>query len=281
MESTEVRKLMINELSLGFSDPGDETALKVLDNISCEVNDGEFISIVGPSGCGKTTLLNVIAGFVHAQEGSAVYSNEAIVSPSPERAVVFQSAVLFPWLTVHDNIAYGLKRQGIKKRDINRTVKEYLELVKMQRFENYYPAQLSGGMQQRIAIARAIALKPSMLLMDEPFAALDAQTRLTMQELLMDLRQTLATTVILVTHDVEEALYLADRVFIMSKRPGKIVREVKVPFEKNRTLSLRGTNEFVALKTEVLNLVIEQVLQQESSFIGSQTGYLLKDYENL
>jgi len=257
------RKLIVDQLSLGFIVPSEKSALMVLDNISIEASDGEFISIVGPSGCGKTTLINVIAGFESAQEGTVFYNGDPVLKPSPERAVVFQSAVLFPWLTVEDNIAYGLNRIGVSKREIRRISEEYLMMVKMKGFENYYPEQLSGGMQQRVALARALALKPSMLLMDEPFAALDAQTRLAMQELLMEIRQEVKTTVIFVTHDVEEAVYLADRIYVISKRPGRIIREATIPFEKPRHLSLRGTEAFTELKTEVLRLIVEQAICDE------------------
>jgi ABC-type nitrate/sulfonate/bicarbonate transport system, ATPase component len=250
--------LVIDQLSLGFNSPCEKAELKVLENITLEARDGEFISIVGPSGCGKTTLLNVIAGFEHAQEGEVHYNGETIRKPSPERAVVFQSAVLFPWLTVQGNIAYGLKRSGCSKREINRIALDYLSMVKMKGFEDYYPEQLSGGMQQRVALARALAIKPSMLLMDEPFAALDAQTRLVMQELLTEIRREVATTVVFVTHDVEEAVYLADKVYVMTKRPGRIIKEVMIPFAKPRQLSLRATPAFSQLKANILELIINQ-----------------------
>jgi NitT/TauT family transport system ATP-binding protein len=259
MICSQQRKLVVDKVSVSFANSHNKSELRVLDKIAFIANDGEFICFVGPSGCGKTTLLNILAGFEPVQTGKVFYNGNPVVKPSPERAVVFQSAVLFPWLTVRDNIIYGLKRSGASKAHSVQMVKDYLQMVKMDGFENFYPEQLSGGMQQRVALARALILKPRVLLMDEPFAALDAQTRLTMQELLMDIRQSLTTTVIMVTHDVEEALYLADRVFVMSKRPAKIISEIYVPFEKPRTLSLRGTPAFASLKAEILRLIVEQV----------------------
>lgn len=257
MPSNQPSELLVDQVSMSFTSPNDAAGLKVLNNISFTADRGEFISLVGPSGCGKTTLLNIIAGFEAGQAGKVLCHGKQVFKPSPERAVVFQTAGLFPWLTVRGNILYGLQRNGISKVKRNRRVKECLQMVKIEGFENYYPEQLSGGMQQRVALARVLALEPPVLLMDEPFAALDAQTRLMMQALLMEIRQSLNTTVILVTHDVEEAIYLADRVLIMSQRPGKILREIIVPFEKPRSLLLRGTPAFAELKTEILNLLIE------------------------
>ncbi len=256
-------ELIVDQVSMSFASPDNKSILNVLNNISFTASKGEFISFIGPSGCGKTTLLNIIAGFESGQAGEVLYHGEPFFRPSPERAVVFQSAALFPWLTVRGNILYGLRRNGVSRADCNRRVEDYLRMVQMQGFENYYPEQLSGGMQQRVALARVLALRPPVLLMDEPFAALDAQTRLIMQDLLAEIRQSLTTTVVMVTHDVEEAIYLADRVFVMSQRPGTIVSEISVPFEKPRTLFLRGTSAFAALKTEILNLVIEQVNQPD------------------
>lgn len=263
MPGIQPAELLVDRVSMSFASPDNKSVLKVLNNISFTAARGELISFVGPSGCGKTTLLNIIAGFEAGQAGKVICHGEPVSKPSPERAVVFQTAGLFPWLTVRGNVLYGLQRNGISKANCKRRVEDYLRMVQMQGFENYYPEQLSGGMQQRVALARVLALKPSVLLMDEPFAALDAQTRMMMQELLMEIRQSLTTTVIMVTHDVEEALYLADRVFVMSQRPGKIIGEITVPFEKPRSLFLRGTPAFSALKTEILNLIIEQVKQPD------------------
>ncbi len=248
--------LTITNMSFNFINSPGNTDLRVLDNISLTMAQGEFISIVGPSGCGKTTLLNIIAGFIHGYDGQFSYLGQSITSPSPERAVVFQSAVLFPWLTVYGNIAYGLKQAGLKKAAINEIVKDYLGLVQMVGFEDYYPEQLSGGMQQRVALARVLALQPKILLMDEPFAGLDAQTRLNMQELLIDITKKQSASVVFVTHDVEEAIYLSNRVYVMSKRPGKVIKQIKVPFTGIRHLSLRNTKPFITLKADIWDLLV-------------------------
>jgi len=250
--------LMVERVSLDFPVPDNQENLAVLDEVSLAAAEGDFIGIVGPSGCGKTTLLNVIAGFQPIRKGSVSHNGLPIGKPSPQRAVVFQSAVLFPWLSVYDNVAYGLKRAGTSKKQIKRIVKEHLQMVGMAGFENYNPGQLSGGMQQRVALARVLVLKPQMLLLDEPFGALDAQTRVVMQELLQDIRRAHRATTILVTHDVEEALYLSDKVYVMSKRPARIIRELAIPFTRPRVLALRGEPAFAGLKSELLKLIMEQ-----------------------
>lgn len=267
MNSKQPVELQVDQVSLTFNNPNNANGLKVLNNISFTADRGEFISLVGPSGCGKTTLLNVIAGFEAGQAGKVICHGKPVSKPSPKRAVVFQSAGLFPWLTVRGNILYGLQRNGISKAKRNQRVKECLQIVKMEGFDNYYPEQLSGGMQQRVALARVLALEPPLLLMDEPFAALDAQTRLLMQALLVEIRQSLNTTVILVTHDIEEAIYLSDRVLVMSQRPAEILREITVPFEKPRSLLIRGKPSFAKLKAEILNLLIEEVPYEDTKAI--------------
>jgi len=250
--------LIMDQVTLKFSSPDEEGELEVLDKVSLKVAEGEFVGIVGPSGCGKTTLLNIVAGFQSIQEGSVVHNGLPISKPSPERAVVFQSAVLFPWLSVYDNVAYGLKRAKVSKKMIKSTVREHLQMVGMAGFENYTPGQLSGGMQQRVAFARALALKPRMLLLDEPFASLDAQTRVIMQELLQDIHREYQTTTLLVTHDVEEALFLADKIYVLSKRPARVIEEFDVPFARPRGLTLRGEAGFAELKAALLKKIREQ-----------------------
>ena len=250
--------LTINNMRYDFPNSPGNTDLRVLNDISLTIYQGEFICIVGPSGCGKTTLLNVMAGFIHGYEGDVTCLGQPITAPSPERAMVFQSAALFPWLTVTDNIAYGLNRAGWKKAAINDMVKEYLTLVEMEGFEDFYPGQLSGGMQQRVALARVLVLNPKILLMDEPFAALDAQTRLTMQELLMKITLHHATTVVFVTHDVEEAVFLSDRIHVMSNLPGRLIREIDVPLARPRLFPVRNSSSFITLKAEILELLFKQ-----------------------
>lgn len=250
--------LIVEKVSKRFPSPDGGDSLEVLEDISLNIEQGAFISILGPSGCGKSTLLNFIAGFEAADKGQVIYEGERIKEPSSERAMVFQSAVLFPWLTVKGNIAYGLKRKGETKKNIQIMLDKYIKKIGLEGFEDYYPHQLSGGMQQRVALARVLILNPQILLMDEPFAALDALSRLNMQQLLLSIWRELKPTIIFVTHDVEEALFLADRVFVLSKRPGKIIRELQLPFSRPRSLSLTGDLEFSRLKREVLNILISQ-----------------------
>lgn len=258
MKITQEHRLVVDRVGKSFPDPNGRERLRVLEDITFSAAEGEIVGIVGPSGCGKSTLLNIIAGFEPADEGRVIYCGKPVQEPSPERAMIFQSAVLFHWLTVRDNISYGLRRKGENNRNIRKLADKYIQSVGLEGLENFYPGQLSGGMQQRVALARVLALHTRVLLMDEPFSSLDAQSRLTMQQLLLSLWQELRPTILFVTHDVEEALFLADRAYILSKRPGKIIRELHVPFDRPRSLSLTGTTSFSRLKNEVMNILIAQ-----------------------
>lgn len=249
--------LIIDKVNKSFSLPSSKGRLKVLDNISLQVDEGEIIALLGPSGCGKSTLLNIAAGFEKPDEGQMLFMGQPIVKPSPQRGVVFQSAVLFPWLTVKQNVLYGFKLKKEKPQVIEEKCRKYIQLVDLGGFENYYPNQLSGGMQQRVALARVLILEPKMLLMDEPFAALDAQTRIAMQQLLLSISAQIKPTVLFVTHDIDEAVILADKVYVMSKLPGKIIREVKVPFNRPRPISIIGSIEFSKIKSEILQLLFK------------------------
>lgn len=250
--------LTIEQVSLEFYSPDKKNKLEVIDEISIKVEEGEFVSIIGPSGCGKTSLLNLIAGFLPISQGTIIHKGSPITKPSPKRAMVFQSAALFPWLNVYDNVAYGLKRNKVEKSLIKDMVEEHLQMVGIEDFKEYTPSQLSGGMQQRVAFARTLILKPELLLLDEPFAALDAQTRIVMQELLQNIHKDYKITTLLVTHDVEEALFLADKVYVLSKRPAYVVKEVLVPFARPRNLITRTEHEFAQNKKELLELIREQ-----------------------
>lgn len=216
---------------------------------------------MGPSGCGKSTLLNIIAGFDKQDQGTVLFRGQPTSMPSPQRGVVFQSGVLFPWLTVKENIAYGLKLKKEDKKTIEKECESYMHLVGLEGFENYYPNQLSGGMQQRVALARVLVLQPSMLLMDEPFGALDAQTRIAMQQLLLSISSHVKPTILFVTHDVEEALILADRIYIMSKLPGKIVQQIEVPFKKPRPITIFSNGEFIKLKSSILKFLNKDIFK--------------------
>jgi len=196
--------------------------LTAIDRISLTIGEGEFVSIIGPSGCGKSTLLHMIGGFVPASAGEIRVRGAPVGGPDPDRGIVFQHFALFPWKTVLGNVEYGLAERGIAKAQRRRTAQNFIDMVKLSGFENTFPNRLSGGMQQRVAIARMLACEPSILLMDEPFGALDAQTRKIMQEELRELWQRFRKTVVFVTHDVREAVFLSQRVIVMSARPGRI-----------------------------------------------------------
>jgi NitT/TauT family transport system ATP-binding protein len=250
--------LIMQNVWKSFPAPLGEKPLGVLEDISIEIGKSEIISIIGPSGCGKSTVLNLAAGFETPERGKLLFAGEPITAPSVKRGVVFQSAVLFPWLTVKQNIAYGLKLQKLDRRLIDEKCEEYINLVDLTGFEQYYPHQLSGGMQQRVSLARVLIMEPKMLLMDEPFAALDAQTRISMQQLLLSISMQLKPSILFITHDVEEALFLSDRIYVMSRLPGRIRHEILVPFSKPRRIALFADPKFTELKREILQLLFEQ-----------------------
>jgi ABC-type nitrate/sulfonate/bicarbonate transport system ATPase subunit len=233
-----------------------DTELVALQDFSLHVDDNEFVALVGPSGCGKSTFLMMAAGLETISAGDIVFDGRPVTGPGPDRGVVFQSYTLFPWLTVEANIRFALSKSKLERSAQNALVQEYVGLVGLQGFERAYPNQLSGGMRQRVAIARALVYKPRMLLMDEPFGALDAQTRLQMQELLLQVWQTHRTTVLFVTHDVEEAILLSDRIYVMTARPGRIKAELRVDLPRPRTLlDTESDPRFAALRRQVLTLL--------------------------
>ncbi|HSK42473.1 MAG TPA: ABC transporter ATP-binding protein, partial [Candidatus Binatia bacterium] len=237
-------KITVKDVSRIFFSPSGER-IEALKDINLEVEDafsaagrdiGEFRVLLGPSGCGKSTLLRMIAGLDKPTSGQVLVNGQPVTAPGKDRGMVFQKYTSFPWLTVADNVAYGMKINGVAEPQRKETVDRLLKSVGLTEFANVYPETLSGGMQQRVAIARTLALRPSVILMDEPFGALDAQTRSDMQQLLLQIWDETACTILFVTHDVEEAVYLADRIFIMSSHPGTIVEDVEVPFDRPRDL---------------------------------------------
>lgn len=253
-------KISVKDVSRIFFSPSGER-IEALKGVNLEVEDafssagrdlGEFRVLLGPSGCGKSTLLRMIAGLDKPTSGQVLVNGEVVTHPGKDRGMVFQKYTSFPWLTVADNIAYGMKINGVPEAQRKETVDRLLQSVGLTEFANVYPETLSGGMQQRVAIARTLALRPSVILMDEPFGALDAQTRSDMQQLLLQIWDETACTILFVTHDVEEAVYLADRIFIMSSHPGTIVEDVEVPFDRPRDLGLKEKNEFHELQHYVL-----------------------------
>ena len=223
---------------------------EALENINLEVKPSEFLCIVGPSGCGKTTLLRMIAGLDYPTSGEIILDGTPVQGPSPDRGMVFQEFSLFPWRTVLKNVEFGLRIQG--KRDIKRTAECYIELVGLKGFEHSFPFQLSGGMKQRVAIARALATEPAILLMDEPFGSVDAQTRNVLQEELLEIWKRTKKTILFVTHSVDEAVYLADRVVVMSLRPGRILEVLSVDIERPRK---RTSGQVNALREQLLMLL--------------------------
>jgi NitT/TauT family transport system ATP-binding protein len=219
---------------------------------------GEFVALLGPSGCGKSTVLNAVAGFVQPTVGRVVVEGESVMRPGADRGMVFQHHSLFPWKTVLGNVEFGLKMRGVGKVERRSLARTYLNLVGLDGFETAYPGELSGGMQQRVGIARVLVSRPRVMLMDEPFGALDAQTRLAMQELLLEVWREVRTTVLFVTHDIDEALFLADRVAVMTARPGHIRDLVDVKLTRPRAAEVIATPEFMALKARVLGQVREE-----------------------
>ena len=234
---------------------GQNGVTPALADVNLTVQDGEFVVVVGPSGCGKTTLLGLVAGFERPSAGMLTMDGQPILGPSHQRAVVFQQPTLYPWLTVRQNIGLGLKLRGTPGDRTRLAVDHYLEIMGLSGFGEHASYQLSGGMQQRVAIARALIVEPGVLLMDEPFGALDANTRGDMQRFLLDLWQRLRPTVLFITHDVEEAVLLGDRVLVMTDRPGRIGEEVVVPFARPRHWDLALTPEFLQLKRTVLSIL--------------------------
>lgn len=222
-----------------------------LDNIDLQVLDNDFVCIVGPSGCGKSTLLRMLAGLDFPTEGTIMIDNREIIGPGADRGMVFQSYTLFPWLTVIDNIKYGLKIRKASKEESEEIAEKYLKVIGLENFRNSYPRELSGGMKQRVAIARALANSPEVLLMDEPFGALDPQTKAQMQLLLREIWQVEKPTVVFVTHDIDEAVFLANKIYIMSTAPGKIAKEMAIHLPYQRNIDLKDTQEFLTLRKHV------------------------------
>lgn len=246
----DVAKIRIEHLK--FSYPDEQSGwVNVIDDLNLSIFDHEFLAIVGASGCGKTTLLNVIAGLLPAVQGDVFLNDRRISEPGPDRTVVFQDDAVFPWFTVRQNVEYGLKIAGIQREERRSRVARSLELVGLTDSADAYPRQLSGGMRKRVDVARAITTQPEVLMMDEPFAALDVMTKESLQEQFLGIWDETQMTVIFVTHDLEEALYMADRVVVMSSHPGRIARVVDVPFERPRMRDLKTDPDFQAMRRDL------------------------------
>lgn len=251
-------RVRIDNVYKTFYSRGNETV--ALNGVSLDIHDNEFVSVVGPSGCGKSTLLNIIAGLTAPTEGKVYCDGREVTGTGTERGVVFQQYALFPWLTVKKNVMFALEMRGVKGKDAAAGAMKYLEMVDLVKFADHYPKELSGGMKQRVAIARAYAAEPEVLLMDEPFGALDAQTRTQLQTELLATWEREKKTCFFITHDVEEAIILAQRVVIMSARPGRIrdIVEVNIPYP--RTQETKLTPEFNALKNRIWSQVYQEYL---------------------
>ena len=249
---SELPAILIEQLSKTY--PGEPPVL-ALDKVDLRIEPGEFVALLGPSGCGKSTLLNLVAGFEKTSSGGLTVHGKGVDKPGPDRGVVFQEAALFPWLTVWENVVFGPKTQGVPAKDYEARAHEMLRIVGLADFTKHLPVQLSGGMRQRVGIARILTMGSQVLLMDEPFGALDAQTRLSMQELLLSVWQQLKPTIVFVTHDIDEALFLADTVYVMSARPGRIQARITVPLARPRTIEDTTSEAFNTMKREILKQI--------------------------
>jgi NitT/TauT family transport system ATP-binding protein len=239
-----------------YRDPATRERLTAIERMDLDINRGEFVSIVGPSGCGKSTFLKIVNGLLPATEGEIEIRS---TSKGQDHAMVFQDSSLFPWYTVIGNVAYGLVCQGVKRKEAYERALPLIRLVGLEGFENKYPYQLSGGMQQRANLARALTVDPEILLMDEPFAALDAQTRELMQVELIRIWSQARKTVVFITHQIDEAIFLSDRVLVMSARPGKILADITIDLPRPRDLEIKRTPAFVAYEDQIWRLIAKQL----------------------
>lgn len=246
----------VRDLHIRFNVKGQE--VEAVRSASVHVRPGEFVSLIGPSGCGKSTLLNAVAGFLKPNGGQVMLDGQAITGPGSDRGVVFQQYSLFPWMTVRKNVEFGLKMKGVSSTERESQARTLLGLAGLLSFENHYPDQLSGGMKQRVGIVRALATSPQVLLMDEPFGALDSQTRVVMQEILTNMWQRLRISVLFITHDIDEAVFLSDRIYVMTARPGRIKAELPVPLPRPRTPEMTATPEFAAMVRQIKGLIREE-----------------------
>jgi len=256
-------RVRFDAVSLEF--PTASGTLRVVEDVTYDIREGEFVAVIGPSGCGKTTMMNMLAGFVTPTRGKVLLDGKPVAGPGPERGVIFQEYGVFPWLTVRDNIAFGLRLRANRKpeAEIRESCERYMRLMGLADFADAFPKTLSGGMRQRLAIARAYAVKPEFLLMDEPFGALDAQTRSSMQNLLLEVLATERKTVMLITHSVEEAIYLASKIVMVTARPARVREIIEVPFAYPRDEGLHERAEFGDLRSHIRDAVMSEYQAQQ------------------
>ncbi len=257
-----VPRIRFEDVSVDF--PTAQGPMRVLDGVSFDIANGEFVSVIGPSGCGKTTMMNILGGFVQPTQGRVLLDGQPVPGPGPDRGVIFQEYGVFPWLTVRQNIEFGLRLKASKAdaRTRAETTERYMRLMGLSDFADHFPKHLSGGMRQRLAIARAYAVRPQFLLMDEPFGALDAQTRSAMQDLLLEVLQTEGKTVMLITHSVEEAIYLSSRIVVVTARPARIRTIIDVPFGYPRAEDVHEDPRFGELRAQIRELVMQEYAAQ-------------------
>lgn len=260
MGAIKVGHIQINNLSISF-ESNNNGAVEAVKNVSMEVFPGEFVAIIGPSGCGKSTLLNVVAGFIAPTEGEVLMDASVVTKPGVDRGMVFQQFSLFPWKTVRKNVEFGMKMLGVPASQRKTAARKLLGLTGLSSFENHYPDQLSGGMKQRVGIVRALATNPRVLLMDEPFGALDAQTRAVMQQILTNMWQRFRHSVLFITHDIDEAIFLADRIYVMTSRPGTFKAVLDVALERPRVPEMETSETFLELRRTLLGLIREESLK--------------------
>ena len=254
-----MKHLVIEEVRLAYRRPFDSTEFLALETINLEVERGEFVTIVGPSGCGKSSLLLVINGLLQPTNGQVLLNGRRVESPGPDRALVFQEFALLPWRTIRANVELGLELKRRPTEERRRIARDNIRLVGLKAFEHYFPHQLSGGMRQRVGIARALTVEPEVLLMDEPFGALDAQTRQIMAAELLRIWERDRKTILFVTHDIDEALYLADRVVVMSASPGRIMEVLPVNLPRPREFDVKNTLEFADYRRRIWQILEEEV----------------------
>ena len=267
-------KLQASDISMEYYQPRTGKRLLAIDQLSLDIAEGQFVSIVGPSGCGKTTFLKIVDGLVNPTGGRLLLDGKLLSGPGRERALVFQDASLFPWFTVQRNVAYGLECQGMKAAEASERVQRFIRMVGLAGFENCFPYELSGGMQQRANLARALSVDPELLLMDEPFASLDAQTREIMQEELLGIWQQTGKTVLFITHQINEAIYLSDRVLVLSARPARLLADLSIDIPRPRPLGVKRQPRFLEIEDHIWDLIDGEVKRSMAAdqLVGAAAG---------
>lgn len=255
--------LNIKDVQKSFENRGQKE--QVLQGINLKVEEGEFISLLGPSGCGKSTLLNIVAGLLHPSEGNVFLDNKRITKPGKDRGMVFQQAALFPWLSVEENVMFPLRKE-MSKKEAKEVAKKYLKLVQLSPYSKHSPHELSGGMQQRVSIARALAMNPRVLLMDEPFGALDEQTRARLHDVLENIWLETKKTVLFVTHSIQEAVKLSDRIIVMGTHPGTVLQDIQIDIERPREKHMEDMIQYEQIIMELLKTEIDKVVEEELQY---------------